>query len=79
MHVLIFLAIVISLQHNIDLEVFDHRDIEYGQVLGKGGEGVVQKCTVFYNDMPIDAAVKTLQDNSDDAVTITLDEIELLW
>ena len=67
------------LQHNIDLEVFDHRDIEYGDVLGKGGEGIVQQCTVIYNDMPIDAAIKTLQDNSDDAISITLDEIELLW
>ena len=67
------------LQHNIDLEVFDYRDIEYGDVLGKGGEGIVQQCTVIYNDMPIDAAIKTLQDNSDDAISITLDEIELLW
>ena len=61
------------------MEVFDHRNIEYGDVLGKGGEGIVQQCTVIYNDMPIDAAIKTLQDNSDDAISITLDEIELLW
>ena len=67
------------MQHNIDLEVFDYRDIEYGEVLGKGGEGIVQQCTVIYNDMPIDAAIKTLTDNSDDAISITLDEIELLW
>ncbi len=71
--------LIAPLQHNIDLEVFDHHDIEYGELLGKGGEGIVQQCTVIYNGMPIDAAVKTLQDNSDDAISITLDEIELLW
>jgi len=59
--------------------VFDHDDIEYGSVLGKGGEGVVQRCKVIYNELPVEAAVKTVLNNSDDALTITLDEIELLW
>jgi serine/threonine protein kinase len=65
-------------KQNIHLEVFDHNDIEYGPTLGKGGEGIVQRCTVRYNDLPVEAAVKTLLNNSDDALTITLDEIELL-
>ncbi len=51
----------------------------YGPVIGKGGEGIVQRCVVKYNDVPVDAAVKTLLDSSDDAISITLDEIELLW
>jgi len=59
--------------------VFHHEDIEYGPLLGKGGEGIVQQCRVIYNDLPVDAAVKTVLNNSDDALTITLDEIELLW
>ncbi len=61
------------------LEVFDHEDIEYGEILGRGGEGCVQKCTVVYNGLPIEAAVKTVLDGSDDAISVTLDEIELLW
>lgn len=67
------------MQQNIHLEVFNHEDIEYGSVLGKGGEGIVQRCKVIYNELPVDAAVKTVLNNSDDALTITLDEIELLW
>ena len=66
-------------QHNADIEVFDHEDIQYGTTIGKGGEGIVQKCVVIYHDLPVNAAVKTLVDNSDDAISITLDEIELLW
>jgi len=66
-------------QHNIQLEVFDHDAIEFGEIIGKGGEGVVQKCTVQYNDLPVSAAVKTIVNNSDDALNITLYEIELLW
>jgi len=66
-------------QQNIHLEVFNHEDIEYGTVLGKGGEGIVQRCKVLYNELPVEAAVKTVLNNSDDALTITLDEIELLW
>jgi len=66
-------------QQNVRLEVFSHEDIEYGSVLGKGGEGIVQHCTVIYNDLPVKAAVKTVLNNSDDALNITLDEIELLW
>ena len=68
-----------SFQHNVHLEVFDHEDIAFGRVLGRGGEGVVRECTVTYNDLPVDGAVKTLLDNSDDCINITLDEIELLW
>ena len=67
------------MQQNIHLEVFDHEDIEYGSLLGKGAEGVVQRCKVLYNELPVDAAVKTVMNNSEDALTITLDEIELLW
>jgi len=59
--------------------VFSHEDIEYGSVLGKGGEGIVQRCKVIYNELPVEAAVKTVLNNSDDALNITLDEIELLW
>ena len=66
-------------QYNIDLEVFDHEDIIYGSVLGKGGEGIVQKCTVWYEGLPVEGAVKTLLNNNDDAISITLDEIEMLW
>ena len=66
-------------QQNVHLEVFNHEDIEYGSVLGKGGEGIVQRCKVIYNELPVEAAVKTVLNNSDDALTITLDEIELLW
>jgi len=66
-------------QQNIHLEVFSHDDVEYGSVLGKGGEGIVQRCKVIYKELPVDAAVKTVLNNSDDALTITLDEIELLW
>ena len=66
-------------QHNIQLEVFQHDAIEYGATLGAGGEGVVQRCTVLYNGLPVSAAVKTVVNNSDDALNLTLDEIELLW
>jgi len=66
-------------QHNIQLEVFDHDNIEYGSTIGQGGEGIVNRCTVLYNNLPVCAAVKTLVNNSDDALNITLDEIELLW
>ena len=59
--------------------MFDHEDIQYGAVIGRGGEGIVQRCVVTYNGLPVDAAIKTLLDNSDDAISITLDEIELLW
>ena len=59
--------------------MFSHDDIEYGSVLGKGGEGIVQRCKVIYKELPVEAAVKTVLNNSDDALTITLDEIELLW
>jgi len=65
-------------KYNVHLEVFDHSAIEYGEVIGKGGEGMVQKCIVTYNDLPIDGAVKTILDDSDDAICLTLDEIELL-
>lgn len=65
-------------KHNITLEIFDHNDIIYGEIIGRGGEGVVQRCTVTYNGLPVDAAVKILNDNSDDAIGITLDEIEML-
>jgi len=65
-------------KNNIQLEVFSHDAIEYGSTLGKGGEGVVQKCTVLYNNLPISAAVKTITNNTDDALNLTLDEIELL-
>ena len=67
------------LQHNLYLHVFEHSDIHYGPTLGKGGEGIVQKCTVMYNDLPVDAAVKTVLNNSDDALDLTFHEIELLW
>jgi hypothetical protein len=66
-------------KQNVHLEVFDHKDIEYGPTLGKGGEGIVQRCTVLYNNLPVEAAVKTVLNSSDDALNITLDEIELLW
>jgi len=65
-------------KHNRSLEIFDHNDIIYGEIIGRGGEGVVQRCTVTYNGLPVDAAVKILNDNSDDAIGITLDEIEML-
>lgn len=64
--------------YNVSLEVFNHEEIEYGSVLGRGGEGTVQKCTVIYNGLPVDAAAKRLFNNSDDAICLTLDEIELL-
>ena len=51
----------------------------YGDVLGKGGEGVVQKCSVKYNGILIDAAIKTVNEKDDDGINLTLDEIELLW
>ena len=71
---------LISLQYDVNLEVFEPDDITwYGRVLGKGGEGIVQECVVMYNDIPVDAAIKTMLNNSDDEVSITLDEIELLW
>lgn len=65
-------------KQNVHLEVFDHNDIEYGPTLGRGGEGIVQRCTVSYNGLPVEAAVKTVLNSSDDALNITLDEIELL-
>ncbi|ELU09554.1 hypothetical protein CAPTEDRAFT_227451 [Capitella teleta] len=65
-------------KHDIPLEVFDDSDIAYGPMLGKGGEGIVYKCTVMYNGIPIDAAVKKIFNSSDDAISMTLDEIELL-
>lgn len=67
------------LQFNKDIEVFSHEHVEYGSVLGRGGEGVVRRCTVIYNGVKVEAAAKTVADNSEDAVSITLDEIELLW
>ena len=70
---------LLFVQQNVHLEVFSHDDIEYGSVLGKGGEGIVQRCKVIYKELPVEAAVKTVLNNSDDALTITLDEIELLW
>ena len=69
----------VYLQHDVHLEVFEHSDIMYGRMLGKGGEGIVYKCTVNYNGLPLDAAVKKVFNSSDDTVSITLDEIELLW
>jgi len=65
-------------KHNVALVVFEHDDIRYGPVIGRGGEGVVHSCTVTYNGLPVDAAAKKLLVNSDDAISITLDEIELL-
>jgi len=65
-------------KHNRALEIFEHNDIVYGEIIGRGGEGVVQRCTIHYNGLPVDAAVKILNDNSDDAIGITLDEIEML-
>ena len=66
-------------QHNIQLHIFNAEDIHYGPTLGKGGEGIVQRCTVLYNDLLVNAAVKTVLNNTDDALNITFDEIELLW
>ena len=67
-------------QHDVHLEIFEHEDIVYGDVIGKGGEGIVRKCTVNYQGVVnLDAAVKTLTDNSADAISLTLEEIELLW
>ena len=66
-------------QHNIQLEVFDHENIEYGSIIGQGAEGIVNNCIVLYNNIPVCAAVKTLVNNSDDALSMTLAEIELLW
>ena len=65
--------------HNISLEIFKHEDIHYGSLLGRGGEAEVHKCTVIYKNVLVEAAVKTVLNNDDDAITITLDEIELLW
>ncbi|ESN95265.1 hypothetical protein HELRODRAFT_193606, partial [Helobdella robusta] len=65
-------------KHNIYLHIFDHTDIHYGPTLGKGGEGIVQKCTVRYNELLVDAAVKTVLNNTDDGLEITFDEIEML-
>lgn len=59
--------------------MFEHSDIAYGRMLGKGGEGIVYKCTVTYNGLPVDAAVKKVFNSSDDAISIILEEIELLW
>ena len=68
------------LQHDVHLQVFDPEDIEYGDVIGKGGEGIVRKCTINYQGIVhLEAAVKTLSDNSSDAICLTLEEIELLW
>ena len=62
------------------LQVFEHEDISYGDVIGKGGEGVVRKCNINYHGIVnLEAAVKTLSDNSPDAISLTLEEIELLW
>ena len=61
------------------MEIFEESDIIYGDVLGKGGEGVVQKCSVKYNGILIDAAIKTVNEKDDDGINLTLDEIELLW
>ena len=66
------------LQFNKDIEVFSHEHVEYGSVLGRGGEGVVRRCTVIYNGVKVEAAAKTVADNSEDAVSITLDEIVTL-
>jgi len=71
--------VLLFLQSNIHLEVFDAGDIEYGATLGKGGEGLVQCCLVKYNGLRIKAAVKTVLNNSDDSLSLTFDEIELLW
>ena len=49
----IITVLYISLQHNIHLEVFEEGDIlEYGSVLGRGGEGVVQRCIVRWVCLP---------------------------
>lgn len=48
-------------------------------MLGKGGEGIVYRCTVKYQGIPIDAAVKKIVNSSEDAISMTLDEVELLW
>ena len=72
-------AWLVFLQYNIDLEVFPHTDIQYGPLIGQGGEATVHSCTITYNGVPVHAAAKTVLDNSDDAISITLDELELLW
>lgn len=51
----------------------------HNEILGRGGEGIVQKATVFYNEIPVNAAVKTVLTDSDDDITMTLDEVEMLW
>lgn len=67
-------------QHETHLEVFNPHDIVlHNEILGRGGEGIVQKATVFYNEIPVNAAVKTVLTDSDDDITMTLDEIEMLW
>ena len=66
-------------QKNLHLHVFNHLDIQYGPVLGKGAEGVVQRCRVFYNNLYIDAAAKTVLSSTEDNLDVTLHEIELLW
>ena len=78
-HVLVFYQTRRMFQHNKELEIFSHEDVEYGGVLGRGGEGVVRKCTVVYNGVRVEAAAKAVSDNSEDGLAITLDEIELLW
>lgn len=60
--------------------MFNPQDIVlHNEILGRGGEGIVQKATVFYNEIPVNAAVKTVLTDSDDDITMTLDEVEMLW
>ena len=69
----------VLLQYGIHLETFVKDDIDYGEELGRGGEGIVHRCTVMYHGLPIEAAAKRVLKNTIDAISITLDEIELLW
>ncbi|KAK2177459.1 hypothetical protein NP493_597g03007 [Ridgeia piscesae] len=65
-------------RYGIHLETFVKNDINYGEELGRGGEGIVHRCTVMYHGLPIEAAAKRVLKNTIDAISITLDEIELL-
>lgn len=74
-----FWEFICCFKAGIQLFVFDSTDIEYGTTIGKGGEGLVQCCTLKYNSLRIRAVVKTVLNNSDDSLNLTFDEIELLW
>ncbi|CAH1801715.1 unnamed protein product [Owenia fusiformis] len=63
---------------NCHLEIFEPETIQYGLLLGRGGEGVVHQCIVEYKGLPLQCAVKSVLCNTEEFIQLALEELEIL-